>query len=260
VDTLRADVEAIRWFHTIDLGGGVVTPGAEDTPAKLATLRMPDDLAGRTVLDVGAWDGFFSFEAERRGAARVLALDHYVWSLDLGGWMAARDELIERGEKVPPPASIPGLWRPDELPGKRGFDLAHETLGSGVEALVADFMEADLKQLGGFDVVLFLGVLYHLPDPLGALRRLAAVTREVAVIETEAIEVPGLERPLCEFFPFDELESDPSNWWAPNLAALEALCRAAGFGRVECFELPGSEARTEPDGLRRLRAAAHAWK
>jgi tRNA (mo5U34)-methyltransferase len=160
---------------------------------------------------------------------------------------------------VPSPTELPGLWQPEELPGKRGFDVAREALGSEVEPLVADFTRIDPAQLSRFDVVLFLGVLYPLRDPLEALRTVAELTAEVAVIETEAIEAPGLARPVCEFFPGDELEADPSNWWAPNLAALEGMCLAAGFTRVEVFEMPAPE-RREADGLRRFRAAAHAWK
>jgi tRNA (mo5U34)-methyltransferase len=77
---LPPEVAAIRWFHSIDLGNGVRTPGVDRTAQKLKRLTLPASLSGKTVLDVGAWDGFFSFEAERRGAKRVLATDHYCWS------------------------------------------------------------------------------------------------------------------------------------------------------------------------------------
>ena len=66
------------WWHRIDLGHGIVTPGLDDSPVKLGTLSFPPNLSGKTVLDIGAWDGFFSFEAERRGASdsyRSLLLD-----------------------------------------------------------------------------------------------------------------------------------------------------------------------------------------
>ena len=79
MNNLRSRAEALRWYHTIDLGEGVVTKGVDDTPQRLARLDFPASLAGRTVLDIGAWDGFFSFEAERRGAARVVAADFYSW-------------------------------------------------------------------------------------------------------------------------------------------------------------------------------------
>ena len=75
LETLKREVAAITWWHTIDLGKGIVTPGLDPTPARLPEIRLAEDLAGLSVLDVGAWDGFFSFEAERRGAKRVLATD-----------------------------------------------------------------------------------------------------------------------------------------------------------------------------------------
>ena len=85
-------------MHSLDLGHGVVTPGA--TPAvqlcaKWDSMGLPD-LRGKSVLDIGAWDGWFSFEAERRGAARVVALDRYVWALD---WEAKRRYRLECEEK-----------------------------------------------------------------------------------------------------------------------------------------------------------------
>src|SRR3954452_11537881 len=73
------------WFHSIDLGGGVVTDGwktPEMLDEEIERLRLPD-LDGKTVLDINTWDGFFAFEAERRGASRVVALDEYMWSMDL---------------------------------------------------------------------------------------------------------------------------------------------------------------------------------
>src|SRR5947199_8458538 len=76
---LRARAEKIRWHHSMDLGHGVVTQGQDNSSRKLKRLKLPESFAGKSVLDVGAWDGFFSFEAERRGAQRVLATDSFVW-------------------------------------------------------------------------------------------------------------------------------------------------------------------------------------
>jgi tRNA (mo5U34)-methyltransferase len=76
-EELRARADALRWFHTMDLGDGVVTKGVHDPMVRLPLLDLPASLTGRSVLDVGAWDGFFSFEAERRGASRVVAADFY---------------------------------------------------------------------------------------------------------------------------------------------------------------------------------------
>ncbi len=265
---LLATTEALRskWFHSIDLGQGVTTAGrksAEQLAQELQALHLPD-LNGKTVLDVGAWDGYFSFAAERLGAERVVALDHYVWSIDLEEQWRYKTECSRRGQRPRPWDEVQGVWRPDLLPGKACFDAAHDALESRVEPVVGDFMTIDPSSLGTFDVALFLGVLYHLRDPFGALQRLAAMTRQLAVIETAVIATPGYDRfALCQFIQGDELNEDPTNWWAPNARALQDLCLAAGFRRVEMN-------RQSPGGrVKRLIGAKHlagyrgtmrAWK
>jgi tRNA (mo5U34)-methyltransferase len=261
---LRQLAESVPfWWHSIDLGEGIVTKGHK-TPsvlqAELKCQQLPD-LRGKTVLDIGAWDGFFSFEAERRGARRVMALDHYVWSLDFSILFPNFAACQARGEVAPQPRDVPGAWRPGELPGKRGFEVARAALDSRVEPWVGDYMEIDLAELGTFDVVFYLGVLYHMENPLQALKRVAALTDELAVIETAAVLFPGYEHvACCEFYESDELNQDVSNWWAPNQKALEGLCRAAGFSRVNVL----TDARRQVTFLRkkpfRYRAIAHAWK
>ena len=174
---LRQRVAAHRWYHSIDLGNGLVTPGIDDTPVRLARLALPGSLAGQTVLDIGAWDGFFSFECERRGAARVVAADYYSWHGT--GWGA-----------------------------KAGFELAREALGSRVEDIDVDVMDISPDRLGTFDVVLFLGVLYHLRHPLLAIEKIAAVTRGTLILET-VVDLVGLGRPAMAFYPGRELNADP---------------------------------------------------
>jgi tRNA (mo5U34)-methyltransferase len=264
--------EAIRscpeWYHSIELAPGIATPGRQPAEAwhrQLLELRLPD-LRNKSVLDIGAYDGFFSFAAERLGAARVTALDHYVWSADMAEYMKEWRQARRIGTRIPPPHES-RHWRPQELPGRRPFDAARSILGSRVEPVVADFMTMDLAELGQFDVVLFLGVLYHLEAPLEAMRRVARVTAPggLAVIETEAMEIPGREdTAFCEFFPGQELNNDPSNWWAPNATALEGLCTAAGFREARILterprlpRRPGSREEMPPPVMR-YRAIAHA--
>lgn len=207
VEEIRERVQRIRWFHSIDLGGGLVTPGRDRTAAKLAQIRLPDSLEGRSVLDIGAWDGFFSFEAERRGAARVVAVDSFSWSGE--GWGT-----------------------------REGFDLAREVLDSRVEAVEMEVLELSPERIGTFDVVLFLGVLYHLKDPRAALERVASVTGDLLILETHA-DCLGSRRPLVAFYPGGELDGDPTNWCGPNRAALEWMLRDVGFAEPErIFESP----------------------
>ena len=146
------------WWHSIDLGQGIVTKGfktPETLQHELESLRLPD-LRNKTVLDIGAWDGFFSFEAERRGAKRIVAVDHYVWSLHL-----TKDSRHWR-ESKPGDAN----W-PDKLPGKRGYDTAHEALASKVETVVGDFMTMDLEPLGTLMSCFFSGccTTWRTPSP-----------------------------------------------------------------------------------------------
>jgi tRNA (mo5U34)-methyltransferase len=220
--TLQQQVDALRWYHTIDLGRGIVTRGVDDTPQRLARLDFPSTLAGRTVLDIGAWDGFFSFEAERRHASRVVAADYYSWHG--GGWGT-----------------------------KAGFELARAALQSKVEDVDLDVMDLSPDRIGTFDVVLFLGVLYHLRHPLLALERVASVTRQLLIVET-VVDLVGLGRPALAFYPDRELNDDPTNWWGPNIEAMRAMLRSVGFADVRTIGSPRSAT------YRAARAAAHALR
>ena len=247
-EELQAQADSFAWFHSIDLGRGVRTKGLSELALPLH--RFPS-FAGRTVLDIGAWDGYYSFLAEREGASRVVALDHYAWGVDLVARGAYWNECFETGALPDHGRDLTDFWRPD-LPGRRGFEFAHDALDSKVEAVVADFATVDLSTLGTFDVVLYLGVLYHMKEPLTCLERLRQVTGEVAVIETEAVFVHGLEESsLLQFYAGGELRVDFGNWYVPNAEALRSLCRAAGFARVET--IVGAPARA-------LAPPAPAWK
>lgn len=164
-------------------------------------MGLPENLAGLRVLDVGAWDGFFSFEAERRGAAQVLATDSWAW--DGRGW----------GDK-------------------RGFELAHRVLGSKVASRPIDVLDLSPETVGGgWDVVLFLGLLYHMKHPMLALERVASVTGGLLILETECDDmlVPW---PSLAFYPDTELAGDATNWFGPNALGVEGMLRAVGFRRI----------------------------
>ena len=230
---LQQAVAGIRWAHRIHLGQGIVTPGLWDTPAMLERLRLPQNLSGQTVLDVGAWDGFYSFEAERRGARRVLATDSFTWQRKSWG-------------------------------SKDGFELARRALGSRVEDLEIDVLDLSPERAGVFDVVLFLGVLYHMKHPMLALERVASVTGRLLVVET-VIDLLYAPRPALAFYPGSELNEDDSNWFGPTPSAVEAMLRTVGYRRVECVwpspaRLLAWRAMSlfAPKSIKR--AVWHAWK
>ena len=230
---LAREVAAIRWAHRIDLGQGMVTPGLWDTRQILERLKLPEDLSGQTVLDIGCWDGFYSFAAERRGARRVLATDSFTWQRKSWG-------------------------------SKDGFELARRALGSRVEDLEIDVLELSPERVGVFDVVLFLGVLYHMKHPMLALERVAAVTARLLVVET-VIDLLYAPRPALAFYPGAELNQDDSNWFGPTPSAVMAMLRAAGFPRVERvwpstgrLALWRAMSLFGPRSIKR--AVFHAWK
>ena len=198
---VAAEVQALRWYHSIALPGSIVTPGVQDSARVVPRLQLPD-LTGKSVLDIGAFDGFFSFHCAQRGAARVLATDCHAWS--------------------------------DPSWGSSSFELARRALGleDRVEDKYVNVMDLSPEVAGGtFDVVLFLGVLYHLRDPVTALERAASVCDELLVLETETA-LNWLPFAASRVYVDDELNNDASNWYAYNTPALVRLLRRTGFSRV----------------------------
>jgi tRNA (mo5U34)-methyltransferase len=212
-ETLRRRIEPLPWFHAIDLGHGVVTPGRKRpveipfrTFQETALYGFPLGCAGKDVLDVGANDGFFSFEAERDGARRVLAVDRW----DRSG--------------------PPGIT----------FRTARTILRSRVRPKVMDLARVEPATVGRFHITLLLGVLYYLPDPDAALRRLADVTLESILVQSRSSEDrTGSYDPIPRARYLHG--SDPKRHWEPNLRCLCEMVRAAGFPRVQIVH-PGPPA------------------
>lgn len=252
---LAERVATISWYHSIDLGRGLVTPG--NPPDQQMLAKGLCDLRGKKVLDIGAWDGYWSFLAERRGASSVVAMDHYAWSVDFAARLKYWEACERKGEVPDHRLDFSEFWRPDDLPGRAGFDLAREAIGSSVEPVVADFMTADPAQTGQFDVVLFLGVLYHVREPLTALEKVCGLTEGVAVIETEAIAILGMPRAsLIEFHDGGGLRGDYTNWFVPTETALHAMCKAAGFKRVVTRIGPPPRTRQMKSAASRVQAGS----
>jgi tRNA (mo5U34)-methyltransferase len=203
-EALAERVRQIRWFHSIDLGHGIITPGSKSPAihrAENSAFFDPVELSGRSVIDIGAWNGAYSFEAKRRGAARVLATDHYTWN-------------------------HPGFR------GRDGFELARSVLNIDLEVRDIEIPHLSPDSVGTFDIVLFLGVFYHLLDPIAGLQQVAKLAREVLIVETytDALEI---NRPAMIMYPGAELGNDATNWWGPNPACMVALLKEFGFAKVD---------------------------
>ncbi|MBA2383249.1 MAG: TIGR04290 family methyltransferase [Actinobacteria bacterium] len=222
-DPVARDINRLApWFHNLHLPSGHET--APDHPLgdfprvkwwELAS-SLPDDLSGWRALDVGCNAGFYSFALARRGAD-VLAIDSDEHYLRQARWATERFELADR-------------VRFERL---QVYELA--------------------RRNERFDLVLFLGVLYHLRHPLLALDLLAEKVDRLLVLQT--LTMPGEDelRPPADL-PFDSREQlldprwpkmaflehrfadDPTNWWAPSHACVEAMLRSSG---LEIVERPG---------------------
>lgn len=228
-EEIRAELERLQpWFHRIDLGGGVFTKTESvmgepvDHPAgpwETIGKCIPEDLTGKTLLDVGCNAGFYAVEAKRRGAARVLGVD--------GQRQHVRQAVFVR-----------------------------KALGLDVEYRRMNVYELNRRTVGQFDITLALGLIYHLKHLVLALDNLYEVTRELLVVET-AIMPPGrtpesFTHPLGEtemrLHPLAFVENPPEakeqvfNWFLPGTEALGALLRNVGFDEVETVEVKNERA------------------
>ena len=184
------------WHQRFELAPGVWTPGVSPVPWLCNAAGLPADLSGATVLDVGTTNAGTAFELERRGAARVVAVD---------------------------------IFDPDWF----GVQALTAFLESNVEYVRGSVYELAERFAEPFDLVIFWGVLYHLRHPLLALDNVRKVTRGEASLETAVCDAELSRRQratsLVRFYRRDELAQDPSNWFAPTVRALEDWCVSAGF-------------------------------
>jgi tRNA (mo5U34)-methyltransferase len=212
---IQEDVSKLgKWFHNIDLHGVDTAPDhfLGDYPAvkfKSFAHAIPENMQGKTVLDIGCNAGFYSIEMKRRGAARVVAID-------------SDERYLAQGR------------------------YAASVLGYEIE--FRNMSVYDVASLGEkFDVVIFMGVLYHLRHPLLALDLLYdTVVGDMLIFqsmqrgsddvvplqpdydfwETEIFGQPYFPQ---MYFIEQRYSQDPTNWWIPNRACMEAMLRSAGF-------------------------------
>lgn len=195
-------IKQISWFHSIPLRPGITTYGAKNEAALAAeeqAILGGLDLRGRSVLDVEARNGHFSFAARRRGAARVLATNGLAWTHPRYG-------------------------------GREAFELVRDELGLEVEALTIDPARIT-PDIGVFDIVLFLGAFDHLPDPIDALQRVRGVTGQVLLIEARE-DLADRTQPGMLFHPSQPADDALAHRWSPNPALMLHLLGLLGFARI----------------------------
>jgi tRNA (mo5U34)-methyltransferase len=231
----RASSGKRRWYHTIELPDGTVTPGYTDTRVARAHVRWPERLAGGRCLDVGTFDGFWAFEMERLGAGEVVALDvddplKLDWPFD---WRRSGPELVAADARL----------------DGRCFAQAASALGASATRVCGSVYELDPREHGRFDVVFCGALLLHLQDPVRALEAI----REVCAGELVLVEHldPALEL-LAPRVAAARLAPEGDQWWRANSAGMVALLQRAGFElswvgrRILVPHGPGWENRRSP--------------
>jgi len=211
--SLADRMNQLSWYHTVDLGDGLRTPGAYDHNPYLGAYGLPKDLTGCTALDIGAASGYFTFELEGRGAQ--------VTSTELPQWMA-HDFGPQYASEMTDDGAQQYLHDP--------YAFAHEARGSHARRKMINIYDINPDTVGRFDLVFCGSVLLHLTDPARALMRIQSVTQQVAVIATVVYPLATPE-PLARYMG----EPGGFTWWYPNRAAFEAMVRSAGFAGWEWF-------------------------
>jgi tRNA (mo5U34)-methyltransferase len=218
IDDIRRTIDALGpWFHNLDLGGVQTAPShfLGDYPEvkwQRFSKVVPANLTGKSILDIGCNAGFYAMEMKRRGADRVLGIDNH-----------------------------------DDY-------LAQARFAADVEGLNIEFRKLSVYDIGSlgetFDLVIFMGVLYHLRHPLLALDLIRAhVAKDMLLFQSmlrgsDSIEPVEADYDFWTTDQFDQpaypkmhfvehrYADDPTNWWIPNRACIEAMLRSAGFSIV----------------------------
>lgn len=231
---LREQVATTKWYHSIDLGHGIITPGLFDHRPNLSHYHLPESLRGKRVLDVATYDGFWAFEFEKRGADEVVAMDIETWNeIDI----PPRIRAVAPKEKLEAETGI-------------GFRIAKEALGSNVQRGIMNVYNLTPEWKGKFDFVFCSDLLLHLMNPMKALHNIHSVVSEYAYI----IDVIYPE--------FGDDESSPMLryiggagrmvWWHFGLGSLKKMISDAGFSKVEHINTFESSVRDKDKRLCRV--------
>jgi tRNA (mo5U34)-methyltransferase len=217
VTSLSEKVGSVGWYHTLELGDGVVTPGWFDLRSVAPKVPVPADLSGKRCLDVGTCDGFWAFRMEQNGADEVIGIDLED--------PARRDW---QGPPVPPEEH-----RGDQGRAATAFGIAKDHYGSSVKRVDLNVYDLSPDDVGWFDFVFIGSLLLHLRDPVGALMAIRRVVKpEGRLLSFDSVSLKMTA--LSPRSPAAELWDNgfTSWWWTPNMVAYKHYFVAAGYDIV----------------------------
>jgi len=224
------DLSAYYWYHTVDLGQGVVTPGDYDYRRALPYYHFPEDMHGMTVLDVGSATGFFAFEFERRGAQVV--------SVELPSILDWDIPEVDKKPIIDELLTINHVNTIDELNRvlvHGPFDICQKALHSKVRRCYSRIYDLTPEKLGhsGFDLIFCGDVLLHLFAPLAALAVLAPLCNGTLVI-TQLLPAVSPDEPLMRYEGGERRgKTDSRTWWLCNFECVQQMLKRVGFAQVE---------------------------
>jgi tRNA (mo5U34)-methyltransferase len=243
-----AEAAEYHWYHTIDLGNGLVTPGTYDYRGKIEAFHFPDKMDGMSVLDVGSATGFFSFEFERRGANVVSVELPSLEELDRfpGQTTEQLHSKLERmslpiqPERIAPKgqsdSSKPSTQEMYHRLLEGPFKFCQEHLHSKVERCFSTVYDISPEKLGtdGFDLIFVGDVLLHTFSPWLALASIASVCKKGGVlILSQGMPDDLGPGPAMKYVGGVDPEGDDISWWWPNQACFEDMLKKMGFHSVE---------------------------
>ena len=225
------DIDAFYWYHTIDLGDGLATPGDYDYRDRLADYPFPESMRGMKVLDIGSATGFFAFEFERRGGdvTSVELPSMEVWDMIT----AEREVLLEKSQKSLGTANRAETFAElNRLYVHGPFDFCHRARGSRVRRCLSRIYDLTPEKLGNdqFDMIFLGDVIGHLFSPLAALNALAPLCRGEMIISLDLVDLPGAS---IQYSGGAVHQPDDRSWFQPNWEGLRQMLRRVGFKSVE---------------------------
>jgi tRNA (mo5U34)-methyltransferase len=228
------EVAQYFWYHTIDLGNGLVTPGEYDFRSIVPTFPLPEDMSGMNVLDVGSATGFFAFEFERRGASVV--------SVDLPSLEAwdvitpERARILEQLKRAHGVETVADAYH-RHLDGP--FRFCHRMLRSKVRRCYSTVYDLTAEKLGcdQFDLVYVGDVLGHIFSPLKALDVVAGLCRKMLVVtipfDPNVADPPVNPQPIMTYQGHRRALLDGRSWWTPSFTCVEHMLKRIGFAEIK---------------------------
>ena len=210
-EIIKQRISTIKhWRHQIPLTDGSVTPGFIDTAKEWSILDPPTKFNGLRILDIGCSDGYYAFRSEQQGAKEVIAID------DQSSLFFTQGQSIE---------------------------MIKDILGSKIIFRPISVYDLNVDEIGEFDIIFFLNVMYHLRHPLLALEKIRSVMKPGSIVFYKSYFSSNIEfklfgkqvklqlgsKPLCRYYPMNELAGDYTNWWGPNIPAHHAMLESSGF-------------------------------